>query len=110
MALVFLLASSRNMRSGGIGTPARFVSFSIEATRFACCSLSGSNLLNSGSITKGMITMITSRMATAGNQKSNHQRRGLKRSEEHTSELQSRLHLVCRLLLEKKKVLHMSPQ
>src|SRR2546422_7081568 len=25
------------------------------------------------------------------------------RSEEHTSELQSRLHLVCRLLLEKKK-------
>src|SRR5205809_2992707 len=27
----------------------------------------------------------------------------LMRSEEHTSELQSRLHLVCRLLLEKKK-------
>src|SRR2546422_7169770 len=26
------------------------------------------------------------------------------RSEEHTSELQSRLHLVCRLLLEKKKI------
>src|SRR2546422_2655571 len=35
------------------------------------------------------------------------------RSEEHTSELQSRLHLVCRLLLEKKKknapVQHTSP-
>src|SRR2546422_5445476 len=29
--------------------------------------------------------------------------RWLARSEEHTSELQSRLHLVCRLLLEKKK-------
>src|SRR2546422_1499751 len=28
------------------------------------------------------------------------------RSEEHTSELQSRLHLVCRLLLEKKKAIH----
>src|SRR2546422_163971 len=28
---------------------------------------------------------------------------GVNRSEEHTSELQSRLHLVCRLLLEKKK-------
>src|SRR5687768_18094644 len=28
---------------------------------------------------------------------------GSHRSEEHTSELQSRLHLVCRLLLEKKK-------
>src|SRR2546429_6556823 len=31
------------------------------------------------------------------------QRGAKKRSEEHTSELQSRLHLVCRLLLEKKK-------
>src|SRR2546422_11551603 len=30
-------------------------------------------------------------------------RPGCPRSEEHTSELQSRLHLVCRLLLEKKK-------
>src|SRR2546422_4214238 len=30
-------------------------------------------------------------------------RGGSRRSEEHTSELQSRLHLVCRLLLEKKK-------
>src|SRR5216684_3468952 len=28
------------------------------------------------------------------------------RSEEHTSELQSRLHLVCRLLLEKKNIEH----
>src|SRR2546429_8669660 len=31
------------------------------------------------------------------------------RSEEHTSELQSRLHLVCRLLLEKKKNITISP-
>src|SRR5436305_8109197 len=30
-------------------------------------------------------------------------RRSISRSEEHTSELQSRPHLVCRLLLEKKK-------
>src|SRR2546429_5379021 len=29
-----------------------------------------------------------------------------RRSEEHTSELQSRLHLVCRLLLEKKKLIN----
>src|SRR2546422_3134513 len=33
---------------------------------------------------------------------------GAQRSEEHTSELQSRLHLVCRLLLEKKKEKHSS--
>src|SRR2546429_4976446 len=31
---------------------------------------------------------------------------GPMRSEEHTSELQSRLHLVCRLLLDKKKHRH----
>src|SRR2546422_8426125 len=31
------------------------------------------------------------------------------RSEEHTSELQSRLHLVCRLLLEKKKKCKSTP-
>src|SRR2546429_2941036 len=34
--------------------------------------------------------------------------RGGYRSEEHTSELQSRLHLVCRLLLEKKKILQIA--
>src|SRR5437762_10761830 len=32
-----------------------------------------------------------------------HVRRGARRSEEHTSELQSPMYLVCRLLLEKKK-------
>src|SRR3712207_7752071 len=32
-----------------------------------------------------------------------HQRKSNRRSEEHTSELQSRQYLVCRLLLEKKK-------
>src|SRR3712207_8295574 len=31
------------------------------------------------------------------------------RSEEHTSELQSRQYLVCRLLLEKKKISHIPP-
>src|SRR2546422_8514489 len=40
----------------------------------------------------------TSRGRTGGQQKARDVR-----SEEHTSELQSRLHLVCRLLLEKKK-------
>src|SRR2546422_2370618 len=33
----------------------------------------------------------------------NRRQQKIARSEEHTSELQSRLHLVCRLLLEKKK-------
>src|SRR2546422_8323688 len=39
----------------------------------------------------------------AGPHKAQVQRGAQTRSEEHTSELQSRLHLVCRLLLEKKK-------
>src|SRR2546422_2094179 len=40
----------------------------------------------------------------AGGDDAHHRRvRWGARSEEHTSELQSRLHLVCRLLLEKKK-------
>src|SRR3712207_7051359 len=34
---------------------------------------------------------------------------GAQRSEEHTSELQSRQYLVCRLLLEKKKEFHPHP-
>src|SRR5947209_10455504 len=37
---------------------------------------------------------------------SEYQRESLLRSEEHTSELQSRQYLVCRLLLEKKKSIH----
>src|SRR3712207_8860529 len=36
-----------------------------------------------------------------------HERRHTVRSEEHTSELQSRQYLVCRLLLEKKKKSHL---
>src|SRR3712207_6925775 len=40
----------------------------------------------------------------AGNQGLEADRRGGLRSEEHTSELQSRPYLVCRLLLEKKKM------
>src|SRR3989442_10412348 len=40
-------------------------------------------------------------LVVGGNQHAHNEER---RSEEHTSELQSRPHLVCRLLLEKKKV------
>src|SRR5438445_3929315 len=41
-----------------------------------------------------------------GTSNGNFPRCGLIRSEEHTSELQSRQYLVCRLLLEKKKINH----
>src|SRR5690625_6194730 len=48
----------------------------------------------SRSTTTGLVVMIASRSAFSV---------AAVRSEEHTSELQSRGHLVCRLLLEKKK-------
>src|SRR2546430_6746976 len=38
------------------------------------------------------------------------QRVPVERSEEHTSELQSQSNLVCRLLLEKKKKIHLRPR
>src|SRR3989454_3580871 len=50
-------------------------------------------LLKPDAVQRGLIGEILSRF----------ERRGLKRSEEHTSELQSPCNLVCRLLLEKKK-------
>src|SRR5438477_1199675 len=79
MAFVFWLAISRNMRSGGTGTPARLVSFLMEATRSGYCWLRGSNLLNRGSITRGMITMYPRSTSTKGTQESSHQRLGLYR-------------------------------
>src|SRR2546422_4316177 len=51
-----------------------------------------------------------SRACTCGGTSSGGCRRRPSRSEEHTSELQSRLHLVCRLLLEKKKETQQSQQ
>src|SRR3989449_1746750 len=53
-----------------------------------------------------MLTEITKAqllVLQVGRLKDQGQARAQQRSEEHTSELQSRLHLVCRLLLEKKK-------
>src|SRR5256712_12369792 len=51
----------------------------------------------------GKIRMLSQRLAKAAQQASQGNAVAFKRSEEHTSELQSRSDLVCRLLLEKKK-------
>src|SRR2546422_6898449 len=58
-------------------------------------------LFRSSSTTSGIRARWRSRSSKVGVE--DHLRWRLHRSEEHTSELQSRLHLVCRLLLEKKK-------
>src|SRR2546422_7425434 len=47
--------------------------------------------------------VVPGRDAEVDREQPRHRRPRGRRSEEHTSELQSRLHLVCRLLLEKKK-------
>src|SRR5687768_17966284 len=47
--------------------------------------------------------MLETELSESRNPNYEHPERHSGRSEEHTSELQSRLHLVCRLLLEKKK-------
>src|SRR2546430_3787201 len=46
------------------------------------------------------------RDALAADRRNADARRGQRRSEEHTSELQSQSNLVCRLLLDKKKLMH----
>src|SRR3989449_4499070 len=53
----------------------------------------------------GMLTHMSECMSVTrrSNRPSPSKSNAFTRSEEHTSELQSRLHLVCRLLLEKKK-------
>src|SRR5205809_4667075 len=56
--------------------------------------------LTSTSLPAVMVSIVTARLGAA--EVSDRSLR-VRRSEEHTSELQSRLHLVCRLLLEKKK-------
>src|SRR2546422_4017768 len=56
-----------------------------------------------GVITRRSLPEVQAAHAEQHLQRNREERRRQNRSEEHTSELQSRLHLVCRLLLEKKK-------
>src|SRR2546429_3071676 len=61
-------------------------------------------LFRSAAISPVVVVMINSSMSFAhASPHSGYVSLKGQRSEEHTSELQSRLHLVCRLLLEKKK-------
>src|SRR4051794_41706600 len=75
-----LFRSPEVIKMGGIGGPAKDAAKSYSPGPVGVISRSG-----------GMTTEMSSTLTAAG------------RSEEHTSELQSPVHLVCRLLLEKKK-------
>src|SRR2546422_2883721 len=60
-------------------------------------------IVRSGTIEAGLVTGYLQGNGTFTSLSSNRSALYV-RSEEHTSELQSRLHLVCRLLLEKKEI------
>src|SRR5438309_6484410 len=62
----------------------------------------GSAARPTGCSSSGVTTTRDGRMGCCSMRADQRERRG--RSEEHTSELQSQFHLVCRLLLEKKKL------
>src|SRR2546429_3722031 len=71
-----------------------------RSTLFPYTTLFRSNALpRSRSTIRFAVSMVSTSKAMLGTRPA---RRKRLRSEEHTSELQSRLHLVCRLLLEKK--------
>src|SRR5258707_6543666 len=63
-------------------------------------SPSGGIRVSRASARRSAVLLISSRRSAR------HVKRDSMRSEEHTSELQSRQYLVCRLLLEKKKIKH----
>src|SRR2546429_4573921 len=63
-------------------------------------------LPSASSLDQNFLAMVSLMMATGGAFSLSASENLRPRSEEHTSELQSRLHLVCRLLLEKKKKSH----
>src|ERR1041385_2072046 len=91
------------------GSPSKDSLFSAGATRCSASAVAMSAGTNHGNVLKSNLPLTHCSLRTkAGDGLSSRQVTGTrtdrkKRSEEHTSELQSRLHLVCRLLLEKKK-------
>src|SRR2546422_7067568 len=72
-------------------------------TLFRSHSLLTADVVDHGSLRGGVATALVRERAVGSEQVRPVDERLEQRSEEHTSELQSRLHLVCRLLLEKKK-------
>src|SRR3989449_5453638 len=68
-----------------------------------CCTSSGYSRIASEMAQKITPCFLSSSRKVVATETESNTASTATRSEEHTSELQSRLHLVCRLLLEKKK-------
>src|SRR2546422_8878515 len=85
--------SIRNLRAKARSSVRVEMEFGVGAHEYKVVrGLHNAELYQDGQLIANSLTEVTAKLE-----------RGLGRSEEHTSELQSRLHLVCRLLLEKKK-------
>src|SRR2546422_4920241 len=74
-----------------------------RSTLFPYTTLFRSSILSIGEPSAGQNKVVGGPPANHALRSDETHARPQRRSEEHTSELQSRLHLVCRLLLEKKK-------
>src|SRR5689334_24528055 len=74
-----------------------------RSTLFPYTTLFRSGALASGALASG--PRAPGDVDRAGSHRLDRRRLERARSEEHTSELQSQFHLVCRLLLEKKKII-----
>src|SRR2546422_7275326 len=91
-----MVQPSRYSRRTNLFASSKFVNFSASESH---CNLV---IVRSSRNARRKATFPSSTDSVSGPAQSKFEPAGL-RSEEHTSELQSRLHLVCRLLLEKKK-------
>src|SRR3712207_7537795 len=92
-----------------IRRPPRSTLFPYTTLFRSLCSISIETSTSGATEVDGAFTM---RAATKAGHPEPRRRRRIsrsKRSEEHTSELQSRQYLVCRLLLEKKKDIELLP-
>src|SRR5256884_4939636 len=93
----------RDVAVTGVQTCALPICFGRRQISKTSCSISGPTLTTIARIPRGKgkrrIRPCQDQSPISARFSGNHTR-----SEEHTSELQSRLHLVCRLLLEKKKL------
>src|SRR5262249_11302634 len=75
--LYLVLAFIANMRSGGMGSPARTVTLSIACARSGCAGASGVNSKKSGSTASGVTKRRKTRTGGGASQNQSHQRRGL---------------------------------
>src|SRR5438309_2251846 len=93
------------MRSAGSNTRPRRVSDSAASQRLHWPSISGHNSCQLWQLSEPPRRPDLSKAneKVCKYDRPEHQHADVARSEEHTSELQSQFHLVCRLLLEKKK-------